>query len=248
MTYNPSDHPRNPAGTPAGGQFAQKAGVGVDDDLAPFNNLFDYQHKDMVLCAALDGSEYYADVSQERADFASQHPHLTALVGNWQDYTFDQLRALNYGIEQGYNMEPVANPTQVSFETINAYTKALSDGANPTQVAYIATRWGDDAHLLLSLASEGAGDWMEHGFNTNQTRWVLAAQRVGVDVTAFGDDPETSMKHIAKLTRNRFLFGPRNNQIAPAYRQIGADSVKYGSDLVEPYSRIVERERNSRFL
>lgn len=33
MTYNPSDHPRNPKGTPQGGQFTNKAGVGVDDDL-----------------------------------------------------------------------------------------------------------------------------------------------------------------------------------------------------------------------
>lgn len=33
MAYNPTDHPRAPKGTPQGGQFTQKAGVGVDDDL-----------------------------------------------------------------------------------------------------------------------------------------------------------------------------------------------------------------------
>lgn len=33
MSYNASDHPRAPKGTPQGGQFTQKAGVGVDDDL-----------------------------------------------------------------------------------------------------------------------------------------------------------------------------------------------------------------------
>lgn len=33
MSYNPSDHPRAPKGTPNGGQFTNKAGVGVDDDL-----------------------------------------------------------------------------------------------------------------------------------------------------------------------------------------------------------------------
>lgn len=138
MTYNPSDHPRAPKGTPAGGQFTNKAGVGSDSDLQSFNNLFDYQHKNMVVCTSADGSEYYVDISQQRADFASQHPNLTAVVDNWQDYTFDQLRALNFGLEHGYDMRPVADPTQYSFETINAYTQALQDGANPAQVAYIA--------------------------------------------------------------------------------------------------------------
>lgn len=33
MAYNPTDHPRAPKGTPQGGQFTQKAGVGVDDDI-----------------------------------------------------------------------------------------------------------------------------------------------------------------------------------------------------------------------
>lgn len=33
MSYNPSDHPRNPKGTPQGGQFTNKPGVGIDDDL-----------------------------------------------------------------------------------------------------------------------------------------------------------------------------------------------------------------------
>lgn len=33
MAYNPSDHPRRPKGTPTGGQFASKAGVGSDNDL-----------------------------------------------------------------------------------------------------------------------------------------------------------------------------------------------------------------------
>lgn len=33
MSYNPSDHLRNPKETPQGGQFTQKAGVGGDDDL-----------------------------------------------------------------------------------------------------------------------------------------------------------------------------------------------------------------------
>lgn len=35
MAYNPFDHPRNPKGTPQGGQFTTKPGVGVDDDLTP---------------------------------------------------------------------------------------------------------------------------------------------------------------------------------------------------------------------
>lgn len=33
MTYNPTDHPRAPKGTPNGGQFTVKPGVGVDNDL-----------------------------------------------------------------------------------------------------------------------------------------------------------------------------------------------------------------------
>lgn len=33
MSYSPSDHPRNPKGTPQGGQFTNKPGVGIDDDL-----------------------------------------------------------------------------------------------------------------------------------------------------------------------------------------------------------------------
>lgn len=31
--YHASDHPRNPKGTPQGGQFAPKTGVGTDQDL-----------------------------------------------------------------------------------------------------------------------------------------------------------------------------------------------------------------------
>lgn len=45
MSYNASDHPRAPKGTPQGGQFTQKPGVGVDDDInvSEDTSLLDFQ-------------------------------------------------------------------------------------------------------------------------------------------------------------------------------------------------------------
>lgn len=50
--FTSSDHPRAPKGTPAGGQFTCKAGVGVDDDLTEKVN-------DGYITVTSDGVEHY---------------------------------------------------------------------------------------------------------------------------------------------------------------------------------------------
>ena len=47
MTYRSSDHPRAPKGTPNGGQFTQKAGVGIDDDLLSISPYDQYSNEEL---------------------------------------------------------------------------------------------------------------------------------------------------------------------------------------------------------
>lgn len=48
MTYNPTEHPRAPKGTPQGGQFTQKTGVGIDDDLPSISPYDQYSNEALI--------------------------------------------------------------------------------------------------------------------------------------------------------------------------------------------------------
>lgn len=67
MAYHASDHPRNPKGTPSGGQFAPKAGVGGDDDLEPVSPYEQYSDDDLksILSTPEANSPEYDDMRTE---------------------------------------------------------------------------------------------------------------------------------------------------------------------------------------
>lgn len=59
--YNASKHPRNPKGMPMGGQFTNKPGVGVDDDLeavSPYGQYSDDELQTVLSDPKTDGVEY----------------------------------------------------------------------------------------------------------------------------------------------------------------------------------------------
>lgn len=82
MTYRSSDHPRAPKGTPQGGQFTQKAGVGIDDDLeqvTPYSQYSDNELKTM-LSQDESNSPQYDDMRTELCQRALQTQPLTQRV------------------------------------------------------------------------------------------------------------------------------------------------------------------------
>ena len=59
--YNATEHPRAPKGTPTGGQFTNKTGVGVDDDLEPVSLYGQYSDNELQTILSdpeTDGAKY----------------------------------------------------------------------------------------------------------------------------------------------------------------------------------------------
>lgn len=68
MSYNPNDHPRNPKGTPQGGQFTTKPGVGGDDDLTTPNDTVTWVNEQ--LHDAFKDSDYAVKVYDDNDGYA----------------------------------------------------------------------------------------------------------------------------------------------------------------------------------
>lgn len=112
MSYNASNHPRAPKGTPQGEQFTQKPGVGVDDDLEPIDPYNQYSNEELkhILSQDASSSPQYDDMRTELCQRALQTQSLT------QHVTVEELFATIHTPDGGATYNPLTGEApQVGF-------------------------------------------------------------------------------------------------------------------------------------
>lgn len=259
MSYNPTEHPRAPKGTPQGGQFTNKPGVGVDNDLTENEST---ERKYYAYILDFDGAPDKAvDITEERKQFlASCSPEFRDFLNDEQEYNIDQLRIMRYGFDQGYDMSPVNHPEQFEFYDMCLYVLACQDGRRPERIAKVLQAVGPNVspreaiyladtngeRFLLQACQEAPDDKN----NANYAFFLWAAELAGTDVDRYMRWKRPIRKIMEKVDKrewrqytHRRIPAPKASLLCKAMKR---ESCSIGWTVMTTYDRIVTA-RNSRF-
>lgn len=135
MSYQASDHPRAPKGTPQGGQFTQKAGVGIDDDLTPnYTHLSDEAIIEILNTPKAHSAEY----DDMRTELCARHIDEQHYV----TISYDELYSNLQEPDGGGTFSPISNTSVVSeFVFVCHLHDRVATVSSKSYASRVVTAW-----------------------------------------------------------------------------------------------------------